>query len=295
MFEGVLPALVTPFRQESGGETSVDYASWESLVEWQLECGVTGLVIYGTTGESATLSTEEKLELTKRTLNQVQGRVPVIAGTGSNNTATSIEFTKQVKELGVDGALAVAPYYNKPSQEGLFQHFSAIANQGGLPLIVYNVPGRTVVSVSVDTFARLAENPNIVACKQAVDSVSELMALSAVCAEKMNILAGDDPLLFAVLASGGKGVISASASVIPEEMLAIYNAYLRGDIAGSLKAQQDALPIISAMFCETNPTPAKAALQMMGKIAEDTVRLPLVPATEAARTRLREVVPALQG
>ena len=289
MFEGVYPALITPFRRLSDGRTEVDHAALESLIDWQLACGVSGLVIYGTTGESATLTTAEKLEITKRTLAHVAGRVPVIAGTGSNSTQASVEFTKQVQSLGVDGALAVAPYYNKPSQEGLFQHFTAIADCG-LPVVLYNVPGRTVVSISVETFSRLAEHPNIVACKQAVDSVSELMELSAACADKLTLLAGDDPMVYAFLASGGKGVISASANVLPKEMVALYQRYVSGDIAGSLKAQQDILPIISALFSESNPTPAKAALQMMGKIDDDVVRLPLVSASEAARKLLREVL-----
>ena len=292
MIEGVYPALITPFRSTSAGATEIDFAALEELIEWHLQCGVSGFVVYGTTGESATLTAEEKLAITKRSLEVVKGRVPVVAGTGTNNTETSVAFTKQVKELGVDAVLAVAPYYNKPSQEGLYQHFTAIA-ECGLPVVLYNVPGRTVTSISVETFARLAENPAIVACKQAVDSVSELMALSAACADKINILAGDDPLVYAVLASRGTGVISASANVIPEEMVAICRYYQSGDTANSLKAQQDALPMIKALFAETNPTPAKAALKMMGKISDDAVRLPLVPASEATKRLLREVLPSL--
>lgn len=289
--KGVFPALVTPFCEGSSEMPEIDWASWERLVDWQLECGIQGLVIFGTTGESATLTKEEKLELSQRTVEQVGGRVPVIAGCGSNNTLESLKLTQEVAAVGIDAVLAVAPYYNKPNQLGLIQHFSLIADRGGLPLILYNVPSRTVISISVDTFAKLSQHPNIIAGKQAVDSISELVELSAAVGPEFNILAGDDAIFHSVLCCGGSGVISATASALPKEMLAIWDAFQKGDLEASLQAQQALLPAISALFSETNPTPAKAALVLRGIIAEETVRLPLVPIQESTRNELRKVLP----
>ncbi|MCL4139576.1 UNVERIFIED_CONTAM: hypothetical protein GTU68_012033 [Idotea baltica] len=289
---GVFPALVTPFRENSTSLPEIDWESWEKLVEWQIESGVSGLVVLGTTGESATLSKEEKLEVCRRTVAQVANRVPIIVGTGSNNTHESLEMTKAVSELGVQAALAVTPYYNKPSQAGLIKHFSLLADEGGLPLIIYNVPSRTVTSISIESYSELSAHPNIIAGKQAVDSISELVELSASVKPGFSILAGDDSIFHSVLCCGGTGVISATASALPKEMIAISDAYFRGDIKASLKAQQDLLPAISVMFSETNPTPAKAALAMLGIIAEDTVRLPLVVAQESTKKALAKLLTA---
>lgn len=287
MIKGVLPALVTPFLSDDPLTPSIDWESWERLVEWQLESGVHGLVIFGTTGESATLSKDEKLELARRTVKQVSGRVPIIAGTGSNNTADSIALTREVAACGIDAVLAVTPYYNKPNQEGIYRHFAAIADQGGLPVVVYNVPGRTVASISLDTYRRLAQHPGIVACKQAVDSISELMGLSVITgAGTLKLLAGDDAMFFATLCCGGVGVISATASVFPKAMCEIYSSHVSGDATAALRAQQKLLPAIDALFSETNPAPAKAALAMLGIIAHESLRLPLVPVREQTRTTL---------
>lgn len=291
---GTYSAIVTPFV--AGGSNpldppAVDFESLDRLVDWQLDEGVDGIVVCGTTGESATLAEKEKLDVIERVLKRVRSRrsVPVIAGTGTNNTKQSIELTKEAKRLGVDGALIVNPYYNKPTQEGLFQHFTAIADHGGLPIVVYNIPGRTSVEISTETFARLAPHPQIVAIKQAVDSVSKLIELAMVTEGKMTILAGDDPLVATVFSVGGRGVISASASVIPQQMKEITDAGLRNDMQATLAAQSRALPLINALFLETNPAPAKAALAMMGRIASDTVRLPLVQVTDTTRKKLREL------
>lgn len=290
MFSGTLPALVTPFKNTPQMCPDVDYAAWESMIEWQLKCGVNGIVIYGSTGEAATLSKEEKIELTKIAVRVVNKRVPVIAGTGSNNTRDSIELTKKVKELGVDGALAVSPYYNKPTQEGLYQHFKAIAEEGGLPLVVYNIPGRAVVEISTETFARLAKLPGVVAVKQSVDSIVKLIELAEVAEGKMTILAGDDPLVYTMMTTGAKGTISASASVFPEMMKAIVDSGLKQDWQNCFQLQCKALPYINAMFAETNPIPAKAALKLMGKIPYDTMRLPLVAASEKTKELLKTLI-----
>lgn len=290
MFEGTLPALITPFTAQPRERPAIDYTAWEELIEWQISAGASGLVICGTTGESATLDSSEKLALAKRTLEIVKGRVPVIAGSGSNSTHPSVELTKAMKEVGVDAVLAVSPYYNKPTQEGLYQHFRAIAEQGGMPVVVYNIPGRTNVNISLETFERMAKLSNIVAVKQAVDSMGTLLELSASVGDKIDIFAGDDPLTYFVMTVGGKGVISASASVIPELMVAITREAKAGRWQEALKAQQEAMPIIRALFAETNPAPAKAALTMMGKIPGETMRLPLVPVTQATRERLARVL-----
>ncbi len=290
MFTGTFPALVTPFKNAPQTCPEVDYNAWEALIEWQIKCGVEGIVIYGSTGEAATLSKEEKLEITKRTVQLVKRRIQIIAGTGSNNTRDSIELTKKVKELGVDAALAVSPYYNKPTQEGLYQHFTAIAEEGGLPVIVYNIPARSVVEISTATFARLAKHPGIVAVKQSVDSIAKLIELAEVANDQFTILAGDDPIIYGMMVVGGKGTISASASVFPEKIKAIVDAGLKGDWTACLKLQCQALPYINALFSETNPIPAKAALKLMGKIPNDTMRLPLVSASEKTKELLRSLL-----
>ena len=286
MFEGTFTALVTPFKP---GEQEMDFDALDSLVEWQLESGINGFVVGGTTGESATLSTEEKLAQLKRVVEVVSGRVPIIAGTGSNNTAQTIEYTKLAKDCGVDAALVVNPYYNKPSQEGLFQHCSQTAAQGGLPVVLYNIPGRTAVEILPETFSRLAKVDGIVAVKQAVDSVSKLLEIVEAVDGGMDILAGDDTLTFTAMTVGGKGVISASANAMPREMLAITDAGLKGDFESSCKAQVAALPKMRALFSETNPTPVKEALKIMAKIPHAGVRLPLVPVEEGTTQILREL------
>ncbi len=286
MFQGTITALVTPFKRSAA---DVDLDGLERLIEWQIASGVDGIVLCGTTGEAATLSDEEKVAIFKRGVQVVAKRIPLIAGTGTNDTKHSVELSQEAKRAGVDGVLAVTPYYNKPTQEGQFQHFRAIAEQGGLPVVVYNIPGRTAVETQPDTFRRLAAVPGIVAVKQAVDSVVKLLEIAAAVDGKMALLAGDDPLTHAVFSVGGKGVISATASVLPELMLAITRPGLKGDMAACLRAQQEALEQINAMFLETNPAPAKAVLKMMGLIEEESLRLPLVPVGDATRSRLTQL------
>ncbi len=291
MFQGTLTAVITPFTSKASGAgaLSVDIPTYCDLLEWQLSLGIDGIVVCGTTGESVTLSAEEKKTLIAKTVEVVKGRVPVIAGTGSNSTAQTIEATKEAKGLGVDGALIVSPYYNKPTQEGLFQHFSAVAKEGGLPVVLYNIPGRTAVEVLPATFAKLARIPGIVAVKQAVDSVVKLLELVDATDGKIALLAGDDPLVHAVFSVGGKGVISASAAAIPSEILAITKAGLAGKLDEALVAQLKALPLINALFTETNPAPVKAVLKIIGRIQDDSVRLPLVQVREETRAMLTKL------
>jgi 4-hydroxy-tetrahydrodipicolinate synthase len=252
-------------------------------VEWQIESGIAGIVVSGTTGESATLSVEEKIELVKVISRQAAGRIKIIVGTGSNDTLKSIEFSQQVRELGVDAALAVAPYYNKPTQEGLYQHFKTLAIEGGLPLILYNVPSRTSVDIQARTVARLAELEEVIGIKESSGLAERLLELAPLSGPGFSLLTGDDHLICFCMAAGGKGAISASANVIPQKIVNIVKAGLAGDSALCLKEQLDAFPLIKALFLETNPCPAKTALQIMGRIGSDEVRLPLVAVSSETR------------
>ena len=288
MFEGMYTALVTPFIKK-GADIDIDWESYANLIDWQLESGVDGLVLYGTTGESPTLSTEEKVELTKRAIEIVKGRVPLVVGAGSNSTQSTISFVHEIEKLKIDGVLVVAPYYNKPSQEGLYQHFAAVAEASKTPLIVYNVPSRTSVDISIETFKRLAQVPNIAAVKQASDSIFNITELCLYTADKISILAGDDPSTAYLMMMGGKGVISASGSVIPKEMCEIVKASEAGDWSSAARTQKELAPKIKAIFAETNPTPAKAVLAMKKIIKSDVVRLPLVPVSESTRVMLKQV------
>ena len=284
MFQGTITALATPFK---GANAELDIAGLDRLLEWQVASGIDGLVLFGTTGEAATLTDAEKFTILKRGLEVVAGRVPVLAGTGTNNTKHSIALTQEARRIGADGVLVVSPYYNKPTQEGLFQHFRAVSEEGGLPVVVYNIPGRTSVEIQTETFRRLAAVPGISAVKQAVDSVQKLLEIAEALEGRVTLLAGDDPLTHAVFSVGGKGVISATATALPELMLAITRPGLNGDLSACLKAQIAALERINAMFMETNPGPAKAVLKLLGLIDEDTVRLPLVQVSEATRKKLQ--------
>lgn len=290
MFSGVYTAIITPFCAEPKGHPEIDMRALDDLVEWQIACGIDGFVVCGTTGESVTLSHEERLTVIERVRDVVKGRVAVIAGTGSNNTRTTVEFTKEVKRLGIDGALVVSPYYNKPQQEGLFEHFSTVAKEGGLPVILYNIPGRTGVAISIPIFERLSKVQNIVAVKEASGSAQVLLELSRVVGDKLGIFAGDCGYTYFVMSVGGKGVISACANVIPREMKAIVDKWNAGDVKGAYNAQIHALPIIDSMFLETNPAPAKAALKILGKLENETFRLPLVPVANNTRENIAKLL-----
>ena len=286
MFDGTIPALITPFEETSSPRPKIDYESFAELIEWQLECGVSAVLPCGTSGESTTLEPEEKLELIGKTIEIVKGRVPVIAGTGSNDTAKTIELTLAAKKLGASAALIVSPYYNRPTQEGLYQHFRAVAEQGGLPIMLYNIPSRSAVEIEIPTLERLAKVPGVIGVKHAVDSATKLIELVESVGDSLPIFAGSCELTYFVLSVGGKGVVSASANAIPKEMVEITTQAQKGNLAEACKAQLRALRAIRALFAETNPAPAKAALHMLGRIKSEKLRLPLVPVTQETRNLL---------
>jgi 4-hydroxy-tetrahydrodipicolinate synthase len=287
VFEGVSTALVTPFRN---GE--VDEAALRDLVEVQIEAGVAGLVPCGSTGESATMSHAEHRRTMEIVVAAARGRVPVIAGTGSNNTREAVELTQHAKEAGADGALLISPYYNKPTQEGIIAHYSEIAVRTGLPLVVYNIPGRTGSNLLPNTIARLAEVDQIVGVKEACGDLGQISEVIARCPDDFSVLSGDDALTLPILSVGGRGVISASANVAPAEMVALVDAFQAGDLSRAQAIHLRLLVLFDALFCETNPIPVKAALVEMGQIGGE-IRLPLTEITEPNRERLKVVLKEL--
>lgn len=270
MFQGVLVALVTPFQN---GE--VDFARMERHVEFLIAQGVDGIVPCGTTGESATLSHVEHKEVIRRVVAVVAGRAKVLAGTGSNATSESIELTMAAKLAGADGALLITPYYNKPTQEGLYQHYAAVARAVDLPLVPYNVPGRTGVDLLPDTVARLAETfPTIVGLKEATGSMERASVLHVKCGDRLALLSGDDATFMPFLAVGGLGVISVSANILPGPMVDLWRKWMAGDGVGALRRHEELLEVNRGLFCETNPIPVKAAAHWMGFCGPE-LRLPL--------------------
>lgn len=271
MFQGSMVAIITPFDSEG----KVDEASYRELIDFQIENGTDVIVPCGTTGESATLGFEEHDNVIRICIDQVKGRVPVIAGTGANSTAEAIHLSKNAKEMGADGLLLVCPYYNKPSQEGIYQHYKALAENVALPQVLYNVPGRTGVNMTSDTTARLAEFDNIVAIKEASGSLTQVSEILAKAGEKIDVISGDDFLTFPMMACGAKGVISVSANVIPAQVKAMVQATMDGDYALARNMHLALLEFHTAMFIESNPVPVKTAASLMGKCGSK-VRLPLV-------------------
>ncbi len=283
-FPGVLTALVTPFR---GSE--IDYPALERLVDDQIAAGVGGLVPCGSTGESATLSHKEHVDVIRHVVTRVAHRVPVVAGTGSNSTSEAIRLTCAAKEAGADGALLISPYYNKPTQEGIYQHYRAIAEAAHLPLIVYNIPGRTSSKIEAATLARLAELDDIVGVKEATGSLDECQEVIARCGDALAVYAGDDSLTLPIVAVGGIGVISVISNCLPRPWVEAVQAALDGNWAEARRRHYALLPLMRALFLETNPIPIKAAMAMLG-LCQDDLRLPLVPMSEAPRVRLRRVL-----
>lgn len=285
MFQGAFVAIVTPFRNGA-----VDEPALRDLIEFQIENGTHGIVPCGTTGESATLTHEEHERVIEITVDQVKGRVPVIAGTGSNNTAEAIRLTKHAKECGADGALMISPYYNKPTQEGLYQHFKTVAETVDLPIILYNIPGRTAVNMEPETIARLARIQNIVGVKEATGSMKQITDIIRLCGEDFVVLSGEDYVTFPLMCVGGKGVISVVSNVAPRDMADLCTHFLEGRFREAQDLYYKLLPLCHAMFVETNPAPVKTALKLMGKIDSDHVRLPLVPTSEAGTAKVRKAL-----
>ena len=284
MFEGVFTALVTPFRAGA-----VDEAALRALIERQIEAGVDGLVPCGSTGEAATLSHEEHRRVVEQTVEAVRGRVQVLAGAGSNSTRESIELTRHAREAGADGALLISPYYNKPTQEGIVAHFAAVAREGGLPLVVYNIPARTASNILPATMAHLAELEGVVGVKEACGDLAQISHVVALCPEGFSVLSGDDALILPVIAVGGRGVISTTSNVAPRAIVELVGTARRGELARARALHLHLLPLFDALFCETNPIPVKAALALLGWI-DDEIRLPLTPLGAANRERVRAVL-----
>jgi 4-hydroxy-tetrahydrodipicolinate synthase len=284
MFAGAITAIVTPFKN---GE--VDEKALRDLIEEQIAAGIDGIVPCGTTGESTTLSHEEHDRVIEITIDAVRKRVPVIAGTGSNSTAETLRLTKHAWEAGADGALLVCPYYNRPTQEGLYQHFSTVAREVPVPIIVYNIASRTGVNLLPETLARLAKIPNIVGVKEASGLLKQMSDVIQLCGPEFDVLSGDDIFTLALMAIGGKGIISVVSNVAPGDMAAMVDAFVAGDLKKAQALHYRLAPLIDAMFIETNPVPVKEALCMMGKIAGD-VRLPLCALSEKNREALKKAM-----
>ena len=273
MFNGAIVALVTPFRNGA-----IDGKALGELIDRCISDGVSGFVPCGSTGESATLSHDEHKEAVDLTVKAVKGRAKVIAGTGSNNTLEAIELTRHAKDAGADGALLISPYYNKPTQPGIFRHYETIANAVDLPIIVYNIPGRTASNILPETIARMAEIDNIVGVKEASGNLQQIAEVARLCGPDFDLISGDDALTLPILAVGGCGAISASANVIPREMVELCRAWDVGESKRALEIHQKLLPLWSVLFLETNPIPIKAALHLQGRIS-DEVRMPLTKMT----------------
>jgi len=280
MFTGSLVAIVTPFKNGR-----VDERALVDLIEFQIANGTDGIVPCVTTGESATLTHEEHNRVIGLTIEAVSRRVPVIAGTGSNSTAEAIALTKHAQQAGADAALLITPYYNKPTQEGLFRHYKAIADAVELPLVLYNIPGRTSVNMLPATVARLASIRNIVAIKEGSASLQQVSEIVQACGDRMTVLSGDDPLTLPMLAVGAKGVITVTANIVPGDMAAMVDAFAAGKLDEARRVHYRLYPLFTALFYETNPIPVKEALAMMGKIQPD-LRLPLCPMSADNRDKL---------
>ena len=280
IFQGVATALITPIN-----ENGVDYAALKKLVNWQIEEGINALVICGTTGENSTLTDAEHRQVLKVAMEAAAGRIPMIAGTGSNDTAYAIDMTKYACELGYDAMLVVTPYYNKTTQNGLVAMFTAIADASTKPLILYNVPSRTGVNIEPATYAKLADHPNICAIKEASGNISKVVETAALVGGKLDIYSGNDDQIVPIMACGGKGVISVLSNVVPKATVELCRKFFDGDVADAMEMQKQYLPLTNALFCEVNPIPVKAAMAAMG-FCENYLRLPLVPMEEAHRAML---------
>ncbi len=284
-FGQILTAMVTPFDQNG----DIDFQSTRELINYLIDNGTEGLVVAGTTGESPTLTTEEKVELFKFVVEVVDGRVPVIAGTGSNNTRASIELTKQAENTGVDGIMLVVPYYNKPSQEGLYQHFKTIAENTKLPIILYNIPGRSVINMAVDTIVRLSQIPNIVAIKDAAGNLDAMAETISQTPADFSVYTGEDSLTLPAIAIGATGVISVASHIIGNEMQEMITKFKNGKTQEAAADHRRLLPIFKGLFAAPNPSPVKAALNLKGVTVGGT-RLPIITLNNEETSQLKEVL-----
>jgi 4-hydroxy-tetrahydrodipicolinate synthase len=287
MYSGSIVAVVTPMA-ESG---EIDYAAWDRLLDWHVENGTDAIVIVGTTGEGPTVTLDEACELVRRAAARVGGRVPLIAGSGANSTASAVERTRRLAEAGADAVLVVTPYYNKPTQEGMYRHFLAVAEASAVPVILYNVPSRTGVDLLPDTVVRLAAHPRIVAIKEATGSVQRVAELIQRCGDELEVLSGDDPIAVEAMLAGARGVISVTANVAPKAMHEMCVAALAGDAERSRELDGRMQVLHRAMFIEPNPIPAKWAVQQLGLIPGG-IRLPLTPLSAAAQATVRDAMRA---
>lgn len=287
-FKGIYTALVTPFTNGR-----VDEAAFQAFVDWQVNEGVHGLVPCGTTGESPTLSHDEHKRVVELCVEAAGGRVPVMAGTGSNSTDEAIMLTNHAKAAGAAGALVVAPYYNKPTQEGLYQHYKAINDACKFPIVIYNIPGRSVVNITDDTLARLSELPHIAGVKDATGDLARPYTLRAKMKKPLQLLSGEDMTAVAFNASGGQGCISVASNIMPRRCAEVQEACFRGDYAGALKLQDTLTELVTALFCETSPIPVKFATELLGKCSGE-VRLPLVLPSESAKQQVTQALKNLR-
>jgi len=284
MFTGSMVALVTPFKNGA-----VDWQSLEALIDFHLQSGTHGIVPCGTTGESATLSHQEHDEVIRAVIKAVNKRIPVIAGTGSNSTEEGVRLTREAEKSGADGALMISPYYNRPTQEGIYQHYKKVAAAVGIPIIVYNIPGRTGSKIEPETLARMSEIKNIAGVKEATGSVDQAIDVIRLCGDRLAVYSGEDSLIFSLMALGGKGVISTVANVAPKETAALTEACLSGNWQKGRELQFKLMPLIRSLFIESNPIPAKTALSLMGKCSSD-LRLPLTPMAEGNVQKLKQTM-----
>ncbi len=284
MFKGSMIPIVTPFK-----EGEIDEKGFQNRIEFHIKSGTDAIVPCGTTGESATLTYKEHEKLIDICLEAVNHRVPVIAGTGSNSTDEAIELTTYAQKAGADGALLITPYYNKPTQEGLYQHYKAIAHKTDLPLILYNVPSRTGVNMLPETVAKLSEIPSIVGIKEASGSLQQICEIIHLCGEKCSVFSGDDFINYPILAMGGKGIISVTANIVPEKIAAMWDFFESGDYNKAREIHYQLISLNNAMFLETNPIPVKTALGLMGKISPE-MRLPLSPISKNNLEKLKKVM-----
>ena len=284
IFRGVATALVTPTT-----ENGVDYEALGRLIDWQIEEGINALVIAGTTGEGSTLTVEEHKEVIRYSVQRVNHRIPVIGGTGSNDTSTAIELTKSACEDGVDACLVVTPYYNKATQNGLIAMYKAIADASTKPIIMYNVPSRTGVNIEPSTYAALAGYPNIAAIKEANGNISKIVEAAGVIGDQLDMYSGNDDQVVPILSMGGSGVISVVSNVAPRRTVEMCDRYFAGDVAGAAEIQCELFPLIRALFCEVNPIPVKAAMAAMG-FCENYLRMPLCPMSEANESAMLQIM-----